>query len=423
MKAELVTGEAIVDLGYNVYLRLKPTERMVGMVEEAFEQDDYIMFRLQNQAEAYATYNGEKLVSMRDPATAYLHGRQYKVAADLYKRFTFVENQVSNSRLRLRTQATLTQQSNVLDSNTYQAALADGTIPNTRGGTYYDLLPPGVEPDLSSITVFAGDRVLDAYARSDYQGSGRTLLVVRVGMTDHTSYTYYRDSRYSGNYPTEGYKNTHTIQFDSYYAWGEALSWGMQDLRNTIAYEADEQTLGNIKTWAGEPDDPNAGQNAFSRSAVGADAVYFTDLDPKRDDPAFAYAGADLDIDEIDVSALTSLRKHVMAVGFPRWGTGIDGTDINVQEGGLYTYRLYVQSDTDTRTKGIILLDSIWMPASLSWGRPLMPISIITTPKSASLPTPFRWKRFGTTRTTTTPCVPSLSPSTCWLTEKIPALR
>ena len=133
----------------------------------------------------------------------------------------------------------------------------------------------------------------------------------------------------------------------------------MQDLRNTIAYEADEQTLGNIKTWAGEPDDPNAGQNAFSRSAVGADAVYFTDLDPKRDDPAFAYAGADLDIDEIDVSALTSLRKHVMAVGFPRWGTGIDGTDINVQEGGLYTYRLYVQSDTDTRTKDIILLDSI----------------------------------------------------------------
>ena len=359
VKAELVTGEAIVDLGYNVYLRLKPTERMVGMVEEAFEQDDYIMFRLQNQAEAYATYNGEKLVSMRDPATAYLHGRQYKVAADLYKRFTFVENQVSNSRLRLRTQATLTQQSNVLDSNTYQAALADGTIPNTRGGTYYDLLPPGVEPDLSSITVSAGDRVLDAYARSDYQGSGRTLLVVRVGMTDHTSYTYYRDSRYSGNYPTEGYKNTHTIQFDSYYAWGEALSWGVQDLRNTIAYEADEQTLGNIKTWAGEPDDPNAGQNAFSRSAVGADAVYFTDLDPKRDDPAFAYAGADLDIDEIDVSALTSLRKHVMAVGFPRWGTGIDGTDINVQEGGLYTYRLYVQSDTDTRTKDIILLDSI----------------------------------------------------------------
>ncbi len=364
VKAELETSEAIVDLSYDVYLRVKPTETILSAIEEAFDVSDYAMFALRNEAEAYCTYQDEKIISLQNTAIAYLHGRDYKVAADLNKQFTYVENDTVNQRIQLHSSITLTQQSNVPNLSDYVAAVIDGTIPNTTGGTYYDLLPAGVEPDLDTIKLSGGDKVVEAYAISNYNHSGRTMLVVKVDLKNQVTYTNSRSVRYNGysDYPSEGYKNVHTLDFDAFYSWNEALdnrNNNLSELRNTAAYEANEDSLGNLKNWTGEPDDPTAGKNVFSAAAVGKDAQYFTGLDASRDDEAFVYAGATvIDPGEV-VSAVTSLSKQVMAVGFALWGSGTGDNPVVVQEGGQYVYRLQVQSVTDVSTKNIILFDSI----------------------------------------------------------------
>ena len=364
VKTELETSEAIVNMSYNVYLRVKPTEQILSAIEEAFEVSEYAMFSLRNEAEAYCTYQDEKIISMENTAIAYLHGRNYKVATDLDKQFTYGENDTVNQRIRLHTTLTLTQQSNVPNLNDYVLAVIDGTIPNTTSGTYYDLLPAGVEPDLDSITLSGSDKVVEAYAISNYQGSGRTMLVVKVALKNNVTYSSGRAERYRGysSYPSEGYKNTHTLDFDAFYSWSAALddrNNNLSELRNTAAYEADEDSLGSLKSWEGEPDDPSAGKNVFTTAAVGNDAAYFTNLDEDRDAPAFAYAGATVVDQGEDVSAVTSLSKQVMAVGFALWGSGTGDNPVVVQEGGQYVYRLQVQSVTDVSTKNIILFDSI----------------------------------------------------------------
>ena len=361
VKAELDTSEALVYLSYTVYLRVNPTEQVLNAINAVLEESDYATFTLENEAEAYGFYNGEQIIQMRDVSTGYLHGRMYKVAVDLEKEFTFVSNDVNNAVLTLHTKATLLQQSNVTDRNEYNTALADGTISNTESGTYYDLLPAGVMPDISTIRLSNDGSVAAAYTIENWRDTGRIMLVVKVENQGQISYDsgFHRDPRYTSSFPAEGWRNKNTIEFDAYYSYADAKEYGLEGLRNVIAYESDEEVLANIRYYAGEPDDPTAGKNVLSEAAVGADANLFTGLDGDRTDPAFAYASDVLDLENIDLWALTSIQKHVTADGFGTWSLGQRDSEVNVQEGGRYTYRLSVQSDTDVTTRDIIILDSL----------------------------------------------------------------
>lgn len=396
VRMELVSDEAeIVEMRCYVYLRVKPTEPVLEMLSDAFENSDYLRFTLYNKAHSYAEYAGDDqdladrvngtYQDLVDIATGYLHGRQFRVAASLEKAFNVTYNDVSNRRIRLTSTLTLTQQSNVLTREEYDDAIASGEIPNTRHGVYYDLLPYGVDPDISSITLGEGDSrgdrrgdsLVDAYVIEDYKGSGRNMLVVIVDLEDNIEYTYTTSRKpdlasSSTNYPTQGYKNSHTITFDSYISWDTILNANINlaSLYNVAAYEAAEGEIGSIPGWEGEPDDPRGGNNITSVPAMGgndSNTDLMTDLDkntPDPDDPnaeeddSFIYAGKKLDHDEIDVSALTELEKFVQVTGSGLWTDG-HKNNVNVQEGGAYTYRLIVHSGTDTITQDIILLDSI----------------------------------------------------------------
>ena len=377
VKLELESDVAIVNLHYTVELRIKPTEKVRQMVEDGIAQEEYLRFPIYNKANAYAEYIGEepvsddwttyqpgdRIVSLESVATGYLHGRQFKVAADLKKSFVLTKNDVLRRRIQMRSEITLTQQSNVLSRTEYNEAIANGEIPNTRAGTYYDLLPYGVDPDLSSISVSGGDRIVNAWIIRNYRNTGRTMLVIQVALEDNIAYYNPRNSaekRYPyASYPSEGYYNSHTVSFDSYLSWDVIMDTGIDNLRNVVAYEAAEDTIGSFTEWSGEPDDPTAGNHILSGTAVGSDGEWMTDLDPERDDASFVYAGAPLIHDELDMAALTELKKHVQVPGSGNWSTGRQTNDVNVQEGGSYTYRLAIFSDADTITKNIILLDSI----------------------------------------------------------------
>lgn len=379
VKLELESDEAVVEMNYTVELRVRPTESVLAMINSAFEDSDHLRFTLYNKANAYAIYlgneektvdwitykNGDRVSDMSDIAIGYLHGRQFKVAADLEKTFELTENDETNKRVKLSSELTLTQQSNVNTISEYKEAIADGEIPNTNSGVFYDLLPLGVDPDLKTIKAKGNDRIVNSWVVENYKDSGRTLLVVKVEFEDNISNTLWSKYPDKSTYPVNGYKNQHTITFDSYCPWGVIMntSTGLAEMRNVAAYEADETEIGTYTEWSGEPDDPTQNQHVLSSTAVGPDAELMTDLDPKRNDPSFVYAGAPLVYGSIDVQAITGLEKSVQAAGSGYWSKGLNN-DVNVQEGGKYSYRLYVRSASDTITQNIILLDSIenYMP-------------------------------------------------------------
>ncbi|MCH5197794.1 MAG: Cna B-type domain-containing protein, partial [Oscillospiraceae bacterium] len=396
VKLVLESDEAeIVQFDYYVYLHVKPSEKVLEMLADAYKESDYIRFDLYNRTHSYAEYIGDEepegaqYPEMSVGTTGYLHGRQYRVATKLDKEFTLLKNDVSNRRLLLTSKLTLRQQSNVISKGGAEAndlfgvmellgAIDAGELPITRSGVYYDLLPIGVEPVLESIELDPGDKLIDAYVVENYEGSGRNLLVVLAEMPIQVfgrRIPYKNENSdppegVNSNWPVEGYYLIHNVTFDSYIGWDSLLNsnLSLDDLYNTAAYEADEGVIGSVPGWSGEPDDPRGGGNITSMPGVGNDADLMTDLNkknnPSPDDPdgteppAFVYAGAKLKHEGIELSALTTLQKHVSVTGTGLWTSGLRN-NVNVPEGGAYSYRLTVTSAPDTTTRDIILLDTL----------------------------------------------------------------
>lgn len=424
------------DAAYVIYncvvnVRINPTPNVKSIIESSFEggSENYRRFELKNTAYIHTeytgteelTFNGESYGAgsiyseMNTSSHAYLHGRPYRVAAELDKTFEVVvgdqEDAATNDnkikkRVLLHSTLTLTQQSNITENDPdngpypgleeYMDVINNNEMPNALSGTFYDLLPPNVDPDIDSIRLADGESGTIENAYVINKGANRKMLVVKVSFDNNISYTKADTSKpneyvstvhpYDPDYPIEGYKNTHTIEFDSYISYDDAYNPNnfneLLPMRNVAAFESNEDTIGNIHGWAGEPDDPvpdswepddqlRGNNHKESRDAVGGDSGLMTGLHSARSGHnAFVYAGADLAYDNIDIDATTGLRKKVQAAGSGIWSSGHAGAGssteedavdvaVNVQENGLYTYSLTVMPDDQTQTKDIIILDFI----------------------------------------------------------------
>ena len=360
---------AATELKYTIGVRVHPTDWIKTQINNAAELSDYMMMAVDNFAQLYGVDQGKRSSwTLQDWDRGYLHGRVYRVAVWQDKTFRVVENDVVHRTLRVHTKAKVTQQSNVLFRSDYDKGVEEGDIPFTRGGTWYDLLPPGVEPIVSSVKLQSGDKIRDVRTVENYKNSGRTLLIVEADLADHVSYTsmssanpFYNDEMY----PKEGYKQTQVIEFDSYYSWEDVKRYGLETTRNTIAFETDDDEAGTLEGFKGEPDDPDFNNNKLSMSEVRTDKDLMKDLDAKREDPSFVYAGADMIYDELDFYAEASIRKWVQAEGSGLWSYG-HNNEVVVTEGGKYTYRINIRADSDSETKDIIILDSLenYVPTS-----------------------------------------------------------
>ena len=287
---------------------------------------------------------------------------------------------------------TLKLQSNVFNKNEYLELLETGVLANPKGGTYYDLLPPGVQPVLSSIGIDESkenDRVLEAYVIENYRNSGRTMLVVKVSFDEHisgnadASYDYNKYAEYSDNYPSVGYKSVHKLHYTSIYPRSELINRLTQDgvppLVNSVAFESDETFIGTILNWSGENDkadyeDAADYANCRTRYELTSYAGYddralMTDLDPDADYPNFVYAGAMVDLTGIDIFGVYNSSKDASIDG-NKWGSGITDLDptaaITAYEGGTYIYRISMWPDENTRISGVQFFDplEVFYPAS-----------------------------------------------------------
>ena len=385
-----------VYMSFTANIRVYPAESLKPFIEEAFEHnyaETYAMVSIRNIGTSRIMHPEDvsPTVERGCEATAYLHGRNFRTAASLDKEYvfseedgTYFEYDVTKQEFIFTNRVNLVLQSTVLESDLFREFVEDGTLPNTKGGTFYDLLPEGVQPVLESIRVgvysdnpniwytngTSEDKVLDAYTIENFRGSGKTLLVVKVEFNDHFSFateeqTENNRSMDPAHYPRNGWRNTHTLFYKSKCVSSEAESRAVNGMiplfTNTVAFEADEETIASLMGWQGEPDDPTADNNLRSRAELTVGdknyAGIMTDLDPNRDSNNFVYASASVDLTAAVIQATFYGRKETSSDGI-KWSTG-ELNDVSTYEGTTYSYRLRMEIEAGGAAGNIIFYDPV----------------------------------------------------------------
>lgn len=328
---------------------------------------------------------------------AYLRGAIPRIGVTSTKSVAYDDTKDLNRstmQATLHYTATVHEQSNVLSEDIYNRYVQDGAIDPETSGTWYDLLPPGVSPILSTIRLRENDSVADAYTIENYKNSGRTLLVIKAELVPQLKYNRTVEDATGGEgYWTQGMYDELTLSFDAVFNYADAET--VEDahhntvakLVNLIAFESGNEQLGNQEGMMGEYDDATGGtgdekvyRNKETSVAVedtpdltdGLAAKLMSGLDdtlaPAAKKPTFVYARDDTTVG-VDNSSMTSISKTVAtdAEGIYRTGTSDDDAahgwsdhtnQENVYEGHGYTYRIQVAHGTG-ETSNIVLYDAL----------------------------------------------------------------
>ena len=358
----VVSNNAAIDYDIRPVIKLKDTERMQELIAEAFEATKIPEMEVWNEANmtAVQTDDDSLIVSIDNDGRDLVRGYTTDVEVYPFKNGTSSITDVDYDRnlVTIHYNARVEERSLIDFSNRdiYVQALEDKQILPETHGTWRDLLPKGVTPDLNSIRLRSGDRITSVSKEDNYNGSGRTLLIVEADLTPVPQTYRLGDSYY--------YEDVPSISFDATYPL-EALTDYGNTLHNVISFESSNEKIGNVDGYKGEPDDPFSSNNVATARAFADEREkgWMKDLDPDRDDPVFVYAGVYTHLNPIS-AARTSLQKDVMVNNDGIWGDGLyyedpEGNRMDVYEGGRYTYRLRMVSNADTISKDMVLYDSL----------------------------------------------------------------
>ena len=190
------------------------------------------------------------------------------------------------------------------------------------GGTFYDLCPEDSTADTSSVQVYKNSN-RERLKKTDYKVSvihnfrktGRDLMIIKI------------------KEPADCY----SFNFDTIHEW-EDLKQTTFSLLNSVAYET-----GNNRIAEGYPD--NGGK--------GKDKDILADLDPDSDATRFIYSQDWRDVD-IVTSTSSALNKKVREERDKAYSY-----KTFTRTNGTYFYRLRMQNDGGTKSRDIILFDSL----------------------------------------------------------------
>ena len=276
-----------------------------------------------------------------------------------------VANEPSQKRVKL-TYTTSTYDEVRLHTYTYDAAqiVEHGMIEPQESGTFYDLLPLGVEPDLSSVEALVyqernmgstmvpyddqgtDDPILvGAEAVPNWNGTGRTMLIAQVANSPHLV----------NSYQTNGYQMVYSgfrLTFDAYYPWDSLMDYGTEVI-NSIAYMSDNDTLYN-----GGPDD---GKPTSVGRLLEPDILVDLDGDGVSGEgaPANVWYTSNRTVLNVPTTAEASLTKRVRGGEVTSWVDGVEEGTVNVDVAEPYQYRLRYATGNGTTAKNLILFDSL----------------------------------------------------------------
>lgn len=354
IKTCLSTKTAGVTYTMHPYVRLKPTERIRARVDQLFKDSDTPETILRNTARPYFyDFNGDLILAC-GPKSAddYLTGAASGISMDKSVKY---DTDKDGQTTTLHYTANVYEQTNLTNLADYNEAAAAGVFTPDTAGTFYDLLPKGVEPRLGTVKLNGDNAVESVSLKRNYKGTGRTLMTVKARIASGPEY---RSTVNAGNQPYDGYGNKITLTFDAVYSFDTERDYG-PTLVNNIAYESAEPSWGTIAGYKGEPDNPLAGNNQASKAAVKGVEDAMTDLDPESDNPSFVYARVSVKLDHLSWS-VAQLDKKVDTNDEGAWSSGLDKDGArNVFENGVYSYRISLNNPDNSSAKDIRFFDAI----------------------------------------------------------------
>ena len=354
IKTCLSTKTAGVTYTMHPYVRLKPTERIRARVDQLFKDSDTPETILRNTARPYFyDFNGDLILAC-GPKSAddYLTGAASGISMDKSVKY---DTDKDGQTTTLHYTANVYEQTNLTNLADYNEAAAAGVFTPDTAGTFYDLLPKGVEPRLGTVKLNGDNAVESVSLKRNYKGTGRTLMTVKARIASDPEY---RSTVNAGNQPYDGYGNKITLTFDAVYSFDTERDYG-PTLVNNIAYESAEPSWGTIAGYKGEPDNPLAGNNQASKAAVKGVEDAMTDLDPESDNPSFVYARVSVKLDHLSWS-VAQLDKKVDTNDEGAWSSGLDKDGArNVFENGVYSYRISLNNPDNSSAKDIRFFDAI----------------------------------------------------------------
>ena len=356
-KIELSTKRDGIFLSANPTMTLKATDAVKRQVEELYANGDQPTTKVSNKATLISTGEDGAAYSQKSSVgNDRLDGASLAVSQSKEANY---ESDPGEACVNIHYKTTVYEQSNLTDEDSYRQAVQAGAIQKETEGTFYDLLPLGVEPLADTVQLRADDTITSIQTIEDYKGSGRTMLIVKAKLTPKTTYGS------NGVAGLSGYCDAITMSFDAKYAWTALVDYG-KELNNVISFESGNDQLGTIKNYSGEPDDPKAGNHHASKYATTGVEDLMTDLDPDRDTNSFTYANCKTDL-LVNTSAVTGLLKRVSVNNDGYYDNGQEEAyPRNVYEGGRYTYSLRMQNTQTTSARGIVIYDNLdnYVPAA-----------------------------------------------------------
>ena len=358
-KIELSTNRDGIFLSAQPTMTLKATDAVKAQVEELYAHSNQPTTKTSNKVTLTASgEDGTEYGQASSVGRDKLDGSLPSLAVRQTKQASYKSNP-GEACVNIHYQTTVYEQSNLTDMTSYNQAMSTGAIQAEHEGTFYDLLPMGVEPITDSVKVRDSDTITGIQTIEDYKNSGRTLLVVKAKLSPSLSY------RFNDTGDLSGYCDVITMSFDAKYAWTSLTDYGKK-INNVISFESGNDQLGTIKGFSGEPDKPTGENYGYSKDATSGVEELMTDLDPNRDTNSFTYANCETDL-AVDTSAVTGFKGHVSVNGDGYYDNGMNNDyPRNVYENGRYTYRLRMQNTEATSARGIVMYDNLenYVPAA-----------------------------------------------------------
>lgn len=358
-KIELSTNRDGIFLSAQPTMTLKATKAVKDQVEELYAKSNQPTTKTSNKVTLTASgEDGTEYGQASSVGRDRLDGTLPSLAVRQTNQASY-ESDKGEACVNIHYQTTVYEQSNLTDMTSYNQAVSAGAIQAEHEGTFYDLLPMGVEPITDSVKVRDSDTITGIQTIENYKNSGRTLLVVKVKLSPSLSY------RFNDTGDLSGYCDVITMSFDAKYAWTSLTDYG-KTINNVISFESGNDQLGTIKGYSGEPDNPTVGNYSGSEKATSGVEELMTDLDPNRDTNSFTYANCETDL-AVDTSAVTGFKGHVSVNGDGYFDNGMNNDyPRNVYENGRYTYRLRMQNTEATSSRGIVMYDNLenYVPAA-----------------------------------------------------------
>ena len=350
-KIELSTNRDGIVLSAKPTMTLKATDAVRAQVEELYADSAQPTTKASNKVTLTASgEDGAEYGQMSSVGRDRLDGASLAVRQTKEASY---ESDPGERCVNIHYRTTVYEQSNLTDMASYDQAIGAGAIKAEKEGTFYDLLPMGVEPIADSVKVRDGDTVTGVRTIENYKDSGRTLLVVKAKLSPSPRY---RIIPAAGD--LSGYCDEIAMSFDAKYAWTSLTDYG-KEIDNVISFESGNDQLGTVKGFSGEPDKPTGENYGYSKDATSGVEELMTDLDPDRDTNSFTYANCATDL-VVDTSAVTGLLKRVSVNGDGYYDDGKNNDHPrNVYEGGRYTYSLRMKNTEATSARDIVIYDNL----------------------------------------------------------------